>query len=84
LIALSREPDKTPQRFRLRDGTPDIEENWGLRPAAVAKRDAPPDFAVQTYMQATMTEMIAHCTQGGQSNRAITWASDELEGFMHG
>ncbi|MBV9965805.1 MAG: hypothetical protein JO008_08920 [Alphaproteobacteria bacterium] len=31
-----------------------------------------------------MTEMIAHCTQGGQSNRAITWASDELEGFMHG
>jgi hypothetical protein len=32
-----------------------------------------------------MTKMIARCTQQGESiDQAITWASDELEGFMRG
>ena len=32
-----------------------------------------------------MTEMIARCTQQGQSiDHAIAWASDEIEGFMRG
>jgi hypothetical protein len=34
-------------------------------------------------MQATMTKMIAHCTQQGKSvDAAIDWAASELEGFM--
>ena len=46
---------------------------------------APPNIAVQIYTQATMTKMIAHCTQSGESmDRAIPWAADELEGFMRG
>jgi len=44
-----------------------------------------PDIAVQIYTQATMTKMIAHCTQGGESiDQAIAWGADELEGFMRG
>ncbi len=35
--------------------------------------------------QATMTEMIARCTQQGESiDQAIAWASDEIAGFMRG
>jgi len=34
-----------------------------------------------SYSQATMTKMIARCTQQGQSiDQAIAWASDEIEG----
>jgi len=37
------------------------------------------------YPLATMTKMIAHCTQGGESiDQAIAWASDKLEDFMRG
>jgi hypothetical protein len=40
---------------------------------------------VQIYTQATMTKMIVHCTQSGESiDQAIAWAADELEGFMRG
>jgi hypothetical protein len=43
------------------------------------------NIAVQIYTQATMTKMIAHCTQSGESiDQAIAWAADELEGFMRG
>ena len=32
-----------------------------------------------------MTKMIAHCTQSGESvDKAIDWATTELEGFMRG
>jgi hypothetical protein len=35
--------------------------------------------------QATMTKMIARCTQQGQMvDQAIAWAADEIEGFMRG
>jgi hypothetical protein len=45
----------------------------------------PPNIAVQIYTQATMTKMIVHCTQSGESiDQAIAWAADELEGFMRG
>lgn len=50
--------------------------------AHVAAFPAPPDVAVQIYNQATMTKMIARCTQGGQSiDQTIAWAQGELEGF---
>jgi hypothetical protein len=34
-------------------------------------------------VQATMTKMVAHCTQQGEAiDKAIDWASQEIEGFM--
>jgi len=37
----------------------------------------------QIYAQATVTKMIAKCTQGGESiDKAIAWATSEIEGFM--
>jgi ABC-type glycerol-3-phosphate transport system substrate-binding protein len=55
------------------------------RIASIAAAPAPPNIAVQIYTQATMTKMIGHCTQGGESiDQAIAWAADELEGFMRG
>jgi ABC-type glycerol-3-phosphate transport system substrate-binding protein len=52
---------------------------------SIAVAPAPPKIAVQIYTQATMTKMIAHSTQQGQSvDAAIAWAADELEGFMRG
>ena len=44
---------------------------------------APPKIATQIYTQATMTKLVAKCTQGGESiDKAIAWAASELEGFM--
>jgi hypothetical protein len=46
----------------------------------VSEREA---VANQIYDLATMTTMIAKCTQGGESiDKAIGWAASELEGFM--
>jgi len=51
--------------------------------ASIACAPAPTKIANQIYSQATMTKMVAHCTQGGESiDQAIDWASNELEGFM--
>jgi ABC-type glycerol-3-phosphate transport system substrate-binding protein len=53
--------------------------------ASIACAPAPTAVATQMYSQATMTKMIARCTQQGESiDRAIAWASDEIEGFMRG
>jgi ABC-type glycerol-3-phosphate transport system substrate-binding protein len=53
--------------------------------ASISCAPAPTNIATQMYSQATMTKMIARCTQQGESSdRAIAWASDELEGFMRG
>jgi ABC-type glycerol-3-phosphate transport system substrate-binding protein len=53
--------------------------------ASIACAPAPTNIATQMYSQATMTKMIARCTQQGESiDRAIAWGSDELEGFMRG
>ncbi len=53
--------------------------------ASISCAPAPTNIATQMYSQATMTKMIARCTQQGESiDRAIAWASDELEGFMRG
>jgi ABC-type glycerol-3-phosphate transport system substrate-binding protein len=50
---------------------------------SIAAAPAPPKIANQIYTQATMTKMIAKCTQSGQTiDQAIDWASQELEGFM--
>jgi len=50
---------------------------------SIAGAPAPPKIAVQIYVQATMTKMIAQCTPEGQSiDKAMDWAASELEGFM--
>jgi hypothetical protein len=55
------------------------------RPGVTRLAPAPTPIATQLYSQATMTKMIARCTQQGQSiEQAIAWASDEIEGFMRG
>ena len=44
---------------------------------------APAKIANQAYTQATMTKMIAQCTQSGKTiDQTLDWASNELEGFM--
>jgi len=49
----------------------------------IAASPAPTAIASQIYSQATNTKMIAKVTQGGESiDRAIAWATSELEGFM--
>jgi len=49
----------------------------------IACAPAPKRIANQMYTQATMTKMIAHCTQQGQTvDQAIDWAASEIEGFM--
>jgi ABC-type glycerol-3-phosphate transport system substrate-binding protein len=49
----------------------------------ISAAPAPPKIANQIYAQATLTKMVAHCTQGGKSiNNTIDWAASELEGFM--
>jgi hypothetical protein len=46
---------------------------------------APPKIAVQIYSQAIMTKMVGKATQaGGSIDKAIDWATTELEGFMRG
>ena len=61
--------------------------NYQLKPGhnakvSIAAFPAPPDIAVQIYNQATMTKMVARCTQGGQSiEETIAWAEGELKGF---
>jgi len=53
--------------------------------ASIACAPAPTNIATQLYSQATMTKMIARCTQQGESiDQALAWASDEIEGFMRG
>ncbi len=50
---------------------------------SIAAAPAPVNIANQIWTQATMTKMIAKCTQGGESiDKAIGWAASELEGFM--
>ena len=50
---------------------------------SVAGYPAPPKIAAQIYTQAIMTKMVAKVTSGGESiDKAIGWASSELEGFM--
>ena len=61
--------------------------NYQLKPghkatASIAAFPAPPELAVQIYNQATMTKMVARCTQGGQTiEQTIAWAEGELKGF---
>jgi ABC-type glycerol-3-phosphate transport system substrate-binding protein len=49
---------------------------------SIADLPAPAKIANQIYAQATMTKMIAQCTQAGKSiEAAMDWAANELEGF---
>ena len=52
---------------------------------SVSAFPAPPKIAVQIYSQAIMTKMVGKATQaGGSVDKAIEWATTELEGFMRG
>ena len=49
----------------------------------IACAPAPPKIANQAYVQATLTKMVAQCTQGGKTiDQTIDWAANELEGFL--
>jgi ABC-type glycerol-3-phosphate transport system substrate-binding protein len=49
----------------------------------ISAAPAPTAIATQIYAQATVTKMIAKCTQSGDSiDKTIAWAESELEGFM--
>jgi ABC-type glycerol-3-phosphate transport system substrate-binding protein len=55
----------------------------GEQELSIAAAPAPPRIAVQVYNQAINTKMISRITQGGESiEDAISWAANELEGFM--
>jgi ABC-type glycerol-3-phosphate transport system substrate-binding protein len=50
---------------------------------SVSGSPAPARIANQMFAQATMSKMIAQCTQAGKTvDQAIDWASNQLEGFM--
>jgi hypothetical protein len=50
---------------------------------SIAGYPAPLKIGTQIYAQATMTKMIAKCTQQGASIKdAMAWADSEVEGFM--
>jgi ABC-type glycerol-3-phosphate transport system substrate-binding protein len=50
---------------------------------SIACAPAPPKIANQMYAQGTMTKLVAHCTQQGQTTaQSIAWAEQEIEGFM--
>ena len=46
---------------------------------------APPPIAAQIYTQGLIPNLVARVTQGGESpDDAISWATNELEGYMRG
>ncbi len=48
----------------------------------IAASEAPPAVAVQMYNRGTITGMLAKLQQGQSVPQVITWAEDELEGFL--
>jgi ABC-type glycerol-3-phosphate transport system substrate-binding protein len=55
----------------------------GEQISSIAAAPAPPAIANQIYTQGTMTKMVARCTIAGETvDKAIAWATHELEGFM--
>jgi ABC-type glycerol-3-phosphate transport system substrate-binding protein len=51
--------------------------------ASISGAPAPTRIGNQIFAQATMTKMIAHYTQAGESiDKAMDWAATELEGFV--
>jgi ABC-type glycerol-3-phosphate transport system substrate-binding protein len=68
-------PKGTLHNYPPRDGTV----------LSISGAPAPPKIANQMYAQATMTKLVAHCTQQGEPiPTAIAWAEREIEGFMRG
>ncbi|MGD9617076.1 MAG: ABC transporter substrate-binding protein [Alphaproteobacteria bacterium] len=53
--------------------------------AVIPYSESPTTIANQIYAQATVTKMIAQCTQQGKTiEQALDWAARELEGFSRG
>ncbi len=70
--------DEGPPKGTLRNYPPRSDTSF-----AIACAPAPPKIGNQMYAQATMTKLVAHCTQQGESiAKAIAWAEQEIEGFM--
>ena len=49
---------------------------------SVACSPAPPDIAVQIYNRGTMPTMFAKLKSGQSIKQVVSWAQDELEGFV--
>ncbi|MBS0562027.1 MAG: extracellular solute-binding protein [Proteobacteria bacterium] len=61
--------------------------NYPLRPwhnakPSIAASEASPDVAVQIYNRGTMPTMLAKLQSGQSIDQVISWANDELEGFV--
>ena len=50
--------------------------------ASLAGYPAPLKIGAQMKVRATLMKMIAKVTQQGQSFTAMSWAEDEIDGFM--
>ncbi|TDR94521.1 ABC transporter substrate-binding protein [Enterovirga rhinocerotis] len=51
---------------------------------SIAAAPAPPEIANQIYNQAIMTKMVARHLGGEKMEATLTWAQNEVEGFMRG
>jgi hypothetical protein len=55
---------------------------WHKTQAWVAASEAPQEIAVQIYNRGTMPTMVAKLQSGQSIKDVITWAQEELEGFV--
>ncbi len=55
---------------------------WHQAEPSIAAFPAPPDIAVQLYNSATMPTMLAKLKGGTSVNDVITWADNQVQGFM--
>ena len=61
--------------------------NYPMRPwhnaqPSLTAAEASPDVAVQIYNRAIHNQMMARLKQGQKISQVISWAEDEIEGFM--
>ena len=49
---------------------------------SIAGAPAPPKIAVQIYIQGLMTKMTVRHLQGEKMEQTLSWAEDEVEGYM--
>jgi len=45
---------------------------------------APPEIGVKMYQRGTLTNMVARLLKGGTMKDTMSWAENEIEGFMRG
>ena len=55
---------------------------WSHQEGSLTAAEASPDVAVQIYNRAIHNQMMARIKQGQTIPQVISWAQDEIEGFM--